>query len=198
MAGHQAPSPMQDFSAVRQHTARLALRPLREGDEERLFRIYSDPAFMRFWSSPPWTDPGRAAQVVANDQRELRAGEHLRLGIVRVADGLLLGTCSLFHFDVQSRRAEIGYGIAPDCWRQGYMHEAVTALIRFAFDELGLHRLEADIDPRNTASAASLEKLGFVREGHLRERWIVAGEVSDSALYGLLARDDGAGGPGAA
>ena len=67
--------------------------------------------------------------------------------------------------------------------------QAIGALIGYAFGELGLHRLEADIDPRNLASARSLEKLGFTREGHLRERWIVGGEVSDSALYGLLARE---------
>ena len=65
----------------------------------------------------------------------------------------------------------------------------VRALIGFAFGELGLNRLEADIDPRNLASARSLESLGFTREGLLRERWIVNGEVSDTALYGLLARE---------
>ena len=67
------------------------------------------------------------------------------------------------------------------------MHEALVALLDHAFNELRLHRLEADIDPRNESSAKSLERLGFVREGHLRERWIVGDEVSDSALYGLLA-----------
>ena len=69
------------------------------------------------------------------------------------------------------------------------MFEAVSALIDFAFAGLSLNRLEADIDPRNTTSASSLEKLGFQREGYLRERWIVGTEISDSALYGLLARD---------
>jgi len=54
---------------------------------------------------------------------------------------------------------------------------------------LRLNRIEADIDPRNVASAGLLERLGFVREGVLRERWIVGDEASDSALYGLLASD---------
>lgn len=184
-----AVAPLRDFSAVRLETPRLTLRPLREGDELRLFRIYGDPAFMRYWSSPPWTELAQAQRLIAADRRELAAGEHLRLAIVRRADALLIGTCSLFKLDASNRRAEIGYGIAPDCWRQGYMHEAVAALVEYAFGELALHRLEADIDPRNLASARSLEKLGFVREGQLRERWIVAGEVSDSALYGLLASD---------
>ena len=69
------------------------------------------------------------------------------------------------------------------------MHEALLALLHLAFTDLQLKRIEADIDPRNVASARSLERLGFAKEGLLRERWIVEGEVSDSALYGLLHSD---------
>jgi RimJ/RimL family protein N-acetyltransferase len=54
---------------------------------------------------------------------------------------------------------------------------------------MALNRVEADIDPRNHPSAKTLERLGFQKEGHLRERWIVNGEVSDTGLYGLLASD---------
>ena len=70
-------------------------------------------------------------------------------------------------------------------WGHGYMLGALRALVAIRVGELGLNR----IDPRNAASARSLERLGFVKEGHLRERWIVDGEVSDSDLYGLLRSD---------
>ena len=66
------------------------------------------------------------------------------------------------------------------------MHEALVALLQYAFADLNLNRVEADIDSRNRASAACLVRLGFTREGLLRERWIVDGAVSDSELYGLL------------
>jgi RimJ/RimL family protein N-acetyltransferase len=69
------------------------------------------------------------------------------------------------------------------------MHEALQALIDYAFGPLGLNRIEADIDPRNSNSARSLERLGFRMEGVLRERWIVAGEVSDTGYYGLLRKE---------
>jgi RimJ/RimL family protein N-acetyltransferase len=69
------------------------------------------------------------------------------------------------------------------------MHEALQALLRYAFQTLDLNRLEADIDPRNVASAKTLERLGFQKEGHLRERWIVNDEISDTWLYGLLRRE---------
>ena len=177
------------FADVQLRTDRLDLRPLRPEDAESLFRIYSDPEFTRYWSTAPWTSLSQATALIEKDLRELAADEALRLGIFLREQNRLIGTCSLFHVSAQCRRAEVGYGIAPAYWRQGYMFEAVSALLDFAFGTLAMNRLEADIDPRNTASARSLEKLGFRREGLLPERWIVDGEVSDSALYGLLARD---------
>ena len=114
------------------------------------------------------------------------SGTSLNLGIERASDGALIGNCALFDFHEASRRAQIGYCLGRPYWGAGYMQEALGALLDHAFSFLGLHRLEADIDPRNSASATLLERLGFTREGFLRERWIVGGEVSDTALYGLL------------
>ena len=79
--------------------------------------------------------------------------------------------------------------MASHAWGKAYMDEALRALLNYGFGELKLNRVEADIDPRNEASARSLERLGFRKEGYLRERWIVGDEVSDTALYGLLHRD---------
>ncbi len=69
------------------------------------------------------------------------------------------------------------------------MHETLRAVLDYAFSVLDLHRIEADVDPRNTASVRILERLGFQREGYLRERWQVNGEVQDSLFYGLLRPD---------
>ena len=180
---------MRPFSDLSISTERLSLRPVSPADAGALFGIYSDPEFMRYWSSEPWTDVERANALIEDDRRALAAGEHLRLGVFLQSDRRLVGTCSLFHLNEQCRRAELGYGIAREHWRNGYMIEAVGALITFAFGDLALNRLEADVDPRNIASVRSLEKLGFRREGLLRERWIVGPEISDSAIYGLLARE---------
>ena len=182
---------MRPFPEVVLETPRLQLRPLSLADAASLFAIYADPEFMRYWSAEPWTSPDQATDLIERDQRELAAGVHLRLGIFLKDLASLVGTCSLFHLNRQCRRAEIGYGVARPHWRRGYMHEAVYALVSYAFGELGFNRLEADIDPRNLASCRGLEKLGFKLEGLLRERWIVGAEVSDSALYGLLASEWG-------
>jgi ribosomal-protein-alanine N-acetyltransferase len=69
------------------------------------------------------------------------------------------------------------------------MREVLTRLFDFAFDELRIHRIEADVDPRNDASMGLLERLGFRREGYLRERWFVNDEIQDAAFLGLLAPD---------
>jgi RimJ/RimL family protein N-acetyltransferase len=170
-------------------TPRLLLRPVAPPDADGLFAIFSDPAVMRYWSSPPWTRPEQARAMVEHEAAGLAAGTSVRFAVVRRDDERLIGTCSLFSLEEESRRAEIGYALAASAWGLGHAAEAGLAVVTFAFDVLGLNRLEADIDPRNSASARVLERLGFRREGLLRERWIVAGEVSDSALYGMLRRD---------
>lgn len=180
---------MPSFPEIQIRTKRLRLRPLAKGDELQLFGIHSNPEFMRYWSSPPWTSVDQAVALITRDLVEMAQGQQIRLGIFLSTTEEMIGTCTLFKLDRQCRRAEIGYGIAREFWRQGFMAEAVSALLEFGFMQMHLNRVEADIDPRNTASGKSLEKLGFVREGYLRERWIVGDEVSDSALYGLLRKD---------
>lgn len=135
------------------------------------------------------TDPAQAGEKIASIMQHYEAGDLLQLGIERREDARLIGTCTLHQMHKQNRRAELGYVLGSAWWGQGYMHEALVAFVDHAFGALNLHRLEADIDPRNANSAKSLERLGFQREGYLRERWIVAGEVSDSAVYGLLASE---------
>ncbi|MRD48010.1 GNAT family N-acetyltransferase [Caenimonas koreensis] len=177
------------FHQIELQTDRLLLRPHRESDAPALFALYTDADVCRYLSHGPWTDIAQAHQFVARNVAGTTANEHISLAIVRKSDDVYIGGCSLFNFMPQCKRAELGYVQARFAWGHGYISEALQAVVAFAFNELDLMRLEADIDPRNTASARSLERLGFVKEGHLRERWIVNGEVSDSGLYGLLRAD---------
>ena len=167
-------------------TARLLLRPLTHADVPALFGIFSDPAVVRYWSRPAMNDRMQARRLVSDIRKGYRTGSVLQLGVALRDAGTLLGTCTLFAFHPTSRRAELGYALGHAHWGQGYMNEALERLLAYAFDDLGLHRLEADIDPANEASARSLLRLGFVREGLLRERWIVGDTISDSEIYGLL------------
>jgi ribosomal-protein-alanine N-acetyltransferase len=179
---------MRAFESPSIKTARLTLRPLTERDVASLFEIHSDPKAMRYWSASIWKDDERARSMLA---RDLDPGmtDHLRLGIELTASGRLLGTCTFFEINEQCHRAEVGYMLASHAWGNGYMREALTAFIDYGFAELGLNRIEADTDPRNERSMQLLERLNFVKEGHFRERWVVEGEVSDSAMFGLLRRE---------
>jgi RimJ/RimL family protein N-acetyltransferase len=180
---------MAAFDQVTLRTERLVLRPLHADDAQALFEIFSDPRVARHLSRPAWTSIDQAHTRIGQDADAMADGTLLRLGLERHRDRALVGECLLFNFVPTCRRAEIGYALAHAAWGQGLMHEALVALIDFGFAQLNLNRIEADIDPRNAASAKTLARLHFVREGLLRERWIVQGEISDTALYGLLARD---------
>lgn len=170
-------------------TERLFLRETKERDAEGVFAMESDPVAMRYWNTPPMQHLEQAQASVARAMSHFPNQRGIRWSIIRRADDLFLGHASLFHFSEQSAVAEIGYGLARPYWGQGYMHEALTAVIEYAFGPLGARRLEADTHPDNAASIRALERLGFQREGLLRERWVVADEISDTVLLGLLSRE---------
>ena len=177
------------FEPVTLHTSRLVLRPLCEADAHAFFEIWSDAEAMRYFSFSPMTHIDQAIERVARNVKTSASGQDLICVLESRETGEALGECVLFHANEQCRRAEIGFSLGRKYWRGGYMREAASAMIDHAFGTLRLNRLEADIDPRNDASARLLENMAFTREGYMRERWIVNGEVCDTAFYGLLRRD---------
>lgn len=174
-------------------TARLRLRPLRASDAAGILAVFGDAAVVRYWNRPRFESRGDATAYLDRLQGLFERREAYTWAIAHRASpstpDALVGTCVLFKLDAANGRAEIGYALARRLWGQGLAHETLHALIGLAFDGFGLRRLEADTDPRNAASCALLASLGFTLEGRMRERWRVAGEPSDSACYGLLARE---------
>ena len=168
---------------------RVRLRWLVAGDVDALFNVFSDCVMMRYWSSPAMTERAEAEVLLARIHRQFTDKVGFQWGIERKEDGRILGTCTLFNVHAANMRAELGDALASAYWKQGYMREALTALIDHAFGPMKLRRLEADVDPRNVNSMQILDKLGFSKEGLLRERWNVDGEIQDSAFLGLLARE---------
>lgn len=168
---------------------RVRLRWLEDGDVDGLFAVFSDEAMMRYWSTAAMQARAEAEALLASIRKGFAERTAFQWGVERKQDGRLLGTCTLFHLHAANARAEVGYALASAYWKNGYMLEALTALLDHAFGPMGLRRLEADVDPRNASSMRILGKLGFREEGLLRERWNVAGEIQDSAFLGLLARE---------
>ena len=170
-------------------TPRLRLRPLAVADVPALFAIFNDQETMRYWTTPAMTDIAEAEALLRDIESHAKAETRFQWGIARREDDLVIGTCTLFRIDRDHRRAELGYILRRNHWGRGLANEALTALFDHAFGALELHRLEADIDPRNAESIRLVERLGFKQEGHLRERYFVANEIQDSLIYGLLAPD---------
>ncbi|MGN6611394.1 MAG: GNAT family N-acetyltransferase [Angustibacter sp.] len=169
--------------------ARLRLRPVADRDADALFALHRDARVLRYWDAPPWTDRARAEGFIRASRQLADDGTGVRLAVERTADAAFIGWCSLTRWNPDYRSAAIGYCYAEAAWGQGYATEAARAVLTWAFDTLDLNRVQAETDTRNLASARVLEKLGFVREGTLREDCVVDGDVSDSWVYGLLRRE---------
>jgi len=164
---------------------RVRLRALSDQDTAALFAIFGDPEVTRYFGFAALEDLAAAAALLADVHEGFRTGTLFQWG-VETTDGALVGTCTLARLDAANRRAELGFALGRVYWGQGYMAAALPALLAFAFQRLELHRVFADVDPRNAPSIRALERLGFVREGHLREHYLVQGEPQDAILYGLL------------
>jgi RimJ/RimL family protein N-acetyltransferase len=171
------------------HTSRLILRPFNDSDVDDLFALQSNAYVLRYWNTPPWTERARAEKFISTCQQMAEEGTGIRLAVDRESDGNFIGWCTFNRWNPTYRSASIGFCFNEWVWGQGYATESARALVEWAFNTLDLNRIHSETDTRNIASARVLEKLGFVREGTMREDCIVDGVTSDSWVFGLLRRD---------
>ncbi|MFY2763602.1 GNAT family N-acetyltransferase [Arenimonas sp. MALMAid1274] len=164
---------------------RVRLRPLRSRDAADVFALYRDPEVCRYWSFAPWTDPAQAEAWLA-ERIPMRPPAVYGWALTEPLEDRLVGTTALFSLNGPNARAELGYSLLPARQGRGLARAAVGLALDYAFGDLALERVEADVDPRNEASWRLLEHFGFRREGLLRNRWRVGGEFADSWIYGLL------------
>jgi RimJ/RimL family protein N-acetyltransferase len=167
-------------------TSRLTIRPVVETDLAGLLAIHSVDEVNRFLPYVTWTGMADAHAWFERVTKRQDDGVSMQFVLVEKNSNTVVGSCVLFGIEPESARAELGYAIGKPYWRSGLMREALTAFIGFAFDELALRRLDAQVDPRNTASHQLLLRMGFTHEGMLRQRAVVKGEIKDANVYGLL------------
>jgi ribosomal-protein-alanine N-acetyltransferase len=168
-------------------TPRLVLRELAGSDTDAMFAIHSDVDAMRWFGSEPLTERSQARQLIdmfAAWRREANPGT--RWGIVERQSGLLIGSVGLFRWNRSWRNCIVGYELGRSAWGQGYMSEALRRVLRYGFEEMMLHRVQAEIHPDNRASIVLVEKLGFEFEGLHRQQGYWHGRFHDLACYGLL------------
>ena len=183
MAKPRAPHPILS-------TARLRLRQFRADDADAMHECFANPEAMRFWNHPVHTKRIETERVVRNCIECTPA--YYRVWAVADAEtDRCFGLVNYHDGHIRSKRAAIGYIIDPARQRRGFATEAVSAMLDFCFDQLGLHRVQAFIHPDNAASRRLVEKLGFRREGLLRDNLRVGDAWRDDMLYALLENERG-------
>ncbi|HVF11058.1 MAG TPA: GNAT family N-acetyltransferase [Abditibacteriaceae bacterium] len=167
-------------------TARLRLRPIRRDDAGAMFEYASDPLVTQYlqWRTHESLEDTHDYITALLDRQE-----HPDLapwGIEHRQDGRLIGSCDFHNWNLEHARAELGYVLAREYWRQGYMTEAVRAVVACGFDTMSLNRIEALCRLPNVASARVLEKAGMRFEGVLRQYLFAHGVYHDYKIYALL------------
>ena len=165
---------------------RLRLRLVTEADLPSLLEVNSNAEVTALLPYATWSSLSDGEAWYERMSGIQATGLALQFVVVNKSTGTAIGTCLLFRFEEASARVELGYALGRAFWGQGFMREALTALLNRAFGSMGLRRIEAEVDPRNIASAALLTRLGFAREGLLRKRWVTKGRAEDVEMYGLL------------
>jgi|SRR6266496_1121693 len=166
-------------------TARLRLRPYTETDIDELLPLIGvrEVAATTLRIPHPYTaQDGKEFLALAADP------DNIWLAITRLNDGRQIGGIGL-RVELEHHHAELGYWLGVQYWRQGYATEAAQAVLRYGFEELGLHRIFASHFKQNPASARVLKKLGMRYEGCQRQHLLKWDQFVDSELYGLLRQE---------
>jgi ribosomal-protein-alanine N-acetyltransferase len=170
-------------------TNRLHLRQIELEDAEALFAILSDPQVTEYYGHEPHRSLEETRMLIGQIQTRYEHKEAIRWGITLKRENRLIGTCSLHQFGPAFHYSATGYDLDRAYWGKGIMTEAMTALLTYAFTEVGLHRVEAIIDIHNDRSKNLLLKLGFTYEGNLRQRYFFRDGFEDEHYFGLINRE---------
>lgn len=170
-------------------TGSARLRLLEESDARDLYRVIErNRPYLGRWM--PWAATQTLAdtlEFIRSTRRQLAANDGIQTAIV--VDGQIGGVVGVHGVSWANRSTSIGYWLAEECQGRGTMTAAVRAYTNHAFSNWGLLRMELQAGVDNRKSCAIAERLGFQREGVLRQSEIVGGRAHDVAVYAALARD---------
>ncbi|MCQ2437732.1 MAG: GNAT family N-acetyltransferase, partial [Clostridia bacterium] len=151
-------------------TERLLLRKLVLADARDIYEYGRDAKVAEHVLWDAYTSIGEAKAHVRYMIRRYRACEPASWGIVEKSSGRVIGTIGYMWLKDEHRSAEVGYSMARDCWNQGYMTEALKAVLNYSFKRLHLNRVEAIYETTNPASGKVMEKCGMRFEGCMRQK----------------------------
>lgn len=167
-------------------TPRLILRKLDMRDAADMFDYSRDPQVAKHVLWDAHTSVSESRGYIRYMIRKYRSGEPSSWGIVEKQSGRVVGTIGYMWYQRDNNSCEVGYSLARSCWNRGYMTEALTEVIRYSFENLRIHRVEAQHEVDNGASGAVMRKCGMTKEGTLRGRLYNKGRYVDVDLYSIL------------
>lgn len=170
-------------------TERLILRPITLADAQNVYEYASDPEVAKYMIFPTHTSIADSIKWLENVPDEFARKERINFAITQKPDEKFIGACSFHHISVEHRRIEIGYVLNRKYWGTGYMTEAVREMIRFAFEELQMHRVAATCDLDNVRSTRVMERCGMALEGTLRDYEFRHGKFVSTMTYAILNRN---------
>ena len=170
-------------------TERLILRRVDNNDYKEVLSLRSNPETMKYIPRPLLKNEDDALAHILMIETKIQNNEGINWAITIKGDPKLVGVIGHYRIQLENYRAEIGYMILPEFNGQGIVTEAVKEVVKYGFEIMKLHSIEAVIDPDNVASANVLKKNGFVKEAHLKENEFHEGRFYDSVIYSILNKD---------
>lgn len=164
-------------------TERLELKWPELIDAKELFEMRSDSNFTKFLARYPMKDISEAEDYIQNIHDGFKTEKGLSWKICQKGSYILIGYIGFWAIDYTHFKTEIGYGIHPNFQQQGFLTEALNAMVSYIFNQLGLHSIQANADVENIATIRLLEKCGFEKQAHFKENYFFDGQFLDSAIY---------------
>lgn len=173
-------------------TERLVLRNCKLSDANALYAMRIDESVMQYIHRPRPRSIADVEELLNMMIENNLANRSFAWAIAfKEKPEEMIGTIGYYRTDFENFRAEIGYMLAPAHWRKGIVSEALVETIRFGFEEMKLHSIFANIDPRNEPSRQILLKHRFEKEALFKENFYFNDVFLDSEIYGLLAKNHG-------
>ena len=167
-------------------TDRLVLRELNEDDAISILNCFSNNDVLRYYGQKPLTSIDQVKQIIQNFSKNFSEQRGIKWGIELKGKEGMIGTIGFQEWSKEHKRADISYALLPEYWGVGYAAEAVCKAVSYGFEELGLKRIGAVVFTGNEASVKLLTKLGFQKEGVLRNYLYQNDVPYDTNIYSLL------------
>jgi ribosomal-protein-alanine N-acetyltransferase len=167
-------------------TERLLLRKIEASDKNEIFFLRSDERVLKYLDKLPATTVDEAVEYIDKITVSIKNNEAILWGITLRDDPKIIGTICYWRMEKEHYRAEIGYVLHPDYTGKGMMQEAITEVLKYGFEKMKLHSIEARVNPHNFSSIKLLERNDFEREGYFKEDFFFNGKFLDTAVYSLL------------